>query len=700
MPVLVDLAPTRQADVLAALAAVETADAPVKGAHFRALLDPALRTVLAGCVAETGRVLLKVGDGWLSGYDDQVGELFATQGLGVLPEDDRAVLTLVLIHCVAIPRANGHLTGNSWLDAEPMPRTELSKSQIPENRIRASLQRLRDAGILGYGERRSIRPGPQFLRLTPSVSEALWQNLILLAQPDGVLADVIRRHRTADRPGTGACQSSGSDHHAVSRTHFAGADMTTTFTAGADSNAEIGIIGNRHLVALQTIDIARLTTHPVPLVPGTFIAVSGQGPKGDSNGSGKTSFLAAISLLLGDAQWRLEANGSQAAPKLLFSLPSAGLDKDSGYSSADCGYVIGVFAEKENPVETALTVWVRISSTPQYLRVRWTHGLHVAEGDTDAERYEQADALWQALPKDHEIGPKHLRTKLYGTAPKGIAYVDTSMRKSAPSLLSQQMTEMTPDQIGVALIELTGRQGLLETEEEQRALLATHQADLAAQEQQDRDNRRREGRRTRRRAAPRTIPRTAQRGRAAVAAPLRPRLSRRPRRRHSTPAHHRGTRRRPRRGTSQRRGNPTGVSGTAGTHRPCQSREGSKRCIREGDGTPARSRTATVGEDREARRLNEDRAHQQRVAADGAGLSVPEAEERLAAARGAHGGADFACRQANQARDNAERELAAAQQGVGLDTIQILLLITMLFAIIAAELMISRMLTFHTLMKA
>jgi hypothetical protein len=41
-----------------------------------------------------------------------------------------------------------------------------------------------------------------------------------------------------------------------------------------------GIVGSRHLVTVQTFDIARLTTHAVPLVPGTFVAVSGQGPKG------------------------------------------------------------------------------------------------------------------------------------------------------------------------------------------------------------------------------------------------------------------------------------------------------------------------------------------------------------------------------------------------------------------------------------
>ncbi|MCX4755111.1 hypothetical protein [Kitasatospora purpeofusca] len=57
-----------------------------------------------------------------------------------------------------------------------------------------------------------------------------------------------------------------------------------------------GLVGDRQLVAVQTFDIARLTSHPVPIVPETFIAVSGLGPKEDSNGSGKTSFLIAVSL--------------------------------------------------------------------------------------------------------------------------------------------------------------------------------------------------------------------------------------------------------------------------------------------------------------------------------------------------------------------------------------------------------------------
>lgn len=262
--------------------------------------------------------------------------------------------------------------------------------------------------------------------------------------------------------------------------------MTEAVTV-ARSSSETGIVGNRHLVAVQTFDIARLTTHAVPLVPGTFVAASGQGPKGDSNGSGKTSFLAAASLLLGEAQWRLEGTGSQYAANLLFKPESAGLDPNHRYAQADHGYIVGVFAEPENPEATALTVWLRIASASPYVKVRWTTGLHIAVAETDVERYAEADALWEALPRAEELGPKRFAAELYGQAPRCMAYLDTPMRPSAPSLLSQQMTEMSPARIGDALIELTGRQGLLETEEEQRSKLADQKAQL--KEKVDDDNR-------------------------------------------------------------------------------------------------------------------------------------------------------------------------------------------------------------------
>ncbi len=196
---LTDLPDARQAEVLAALAAVETADEPLAPGDFRALLDPSLTAVLRRCLAEGGRVLLRIDGGWLSGYDDTVAARLADDGAGVLRADDRAVLALVLLHTVAIPRARGK-AGTSWSDAEPTSKDELAKSKIPRKTIDASVGRLRDAGVLAYGARHRIVPGPQFGRLTEKASASLWEELVLVAQPHGVMAQVIRRRRATRAP--------------------------------------------------------------------------------------------------------------------------------------------------------------------------------------------------------------------------------------------------------------------------------------------------------------------------------------------------------------------------------------------------------------------------------------------------------------------------------------------------------------------
>jgi hypothetical protein len=196
---LSDLSPARQADVLAALAAVESADEPVRPSAFRALLDPLLTGVLRICLAGVGRVLLRVDDGWLSGYDDTVAERLAAEGAGVLRADDRAVLALVLLHTIAIPRSRGK-SGTGWSDAEPTTRDELARSKLSRKTIDQSTGRLRDAGILAYGSKHGIVPGPQFNRFTELASASLWEELVLVAQPHGVLAQVIRRRRSALSP--------------------------------------------------------------------------------------------------------------------------------------------------------------------------------------------------------------------------------------------------------------------------------------------------------------------------------------------------------------------------------------------------------------------------------------------------------------------------------------------------------------------
>jgi hypothetical protein len=193
---LADLSPTRQSEVLAALTAVETAIEPVPKSALRALVDEALRATLTAALAEAGRVLVETEAGFISGYDDAIADRLAAEGIGVLPEDDRAVLALVLLHTVAIPRARGDLPStDDWMGV-PVARERLHDSrQISGVRIDAALRRLQDAGILRPGGRPSIVPGPQFGRLTPAASRRLFEELVLLAEPGGALADSIRRRR-------------------------------------------------------------------------------------------------------------------------------------------------------------------------------------------------------------------------------------------------------------------------------------------------------------------------------------------------------------------------------------------------------------------------------------------------------------------------------------------------------------------------
>ncbi len=239
-----------------------------------------------------------------------------------------------------------------------------------------------------------------------------------------------------------------------------------------------GVVGDRQLVGVQCFDIARLTTHAVPLVPGTFVAVSGVGPKADSNGSGKTSFLAAVSVLLGDPQWRMDTNGGRLAAGLLFRPDSAGVD-GAMYAPAATGHIVGVFAHPDDIPGTALTVWIRLSGGSPSLEAKWAHGLHVAGGDTERDRYDQSAEIWQSLPASSRLSARRLREELYGQAPRCMTYLDTPLRPAVPSLLSQQMTEMSPERIGESLIELCGLRQRLEDEESQRGELAEHQRRLA-----------------------------------------------------------------------------------------------------------------------------------------------------------------------------------------------------------------------------
>jgi hypothetical protein len=235
-----------------------------------------------------------------------------------------------------------------------------------------------------------------------------------------------------------------------------------------------GIVGSRRLIAVQTIDLGRLTHHPVPLVPSALVAVSGTGPDRDSNGSGKTTFLAAVSLLLGDPEWRIATSGGGDALGLLFD-PDLSGDAAGLYDPAHIGYVAGVFAfSTADGHYDELTVWVRISSddSPR-LASRWSPGVHLAE-----ER-DQAAAIWNSLGKDRQIGPTALVEQLYGGTGRCLAYVTSRGTRDTDTSLMQLQARLSPGRIGSELIVLLGLEQLIDGERDLRSKLATAQDKLS-----------------------------------------------------------------------------------------------------------------------------------------------------------------------------------------------------------------------------
>lgn len=194
-----------RAAVLNAVVAVEEAADPVPAERFPALADPALRHLVQESLLGAGRTLVRVGEAsWISGYDDAIADRLASEGVGVLAPVDAAVLALVLIHAVAIPAARGVIDSGDWL-SERLPAPDVSAlaanrdRRLNERAVRASLRRLRDAGILRSGLRSRLLPGPQFRRLTESRNRMVWENLIVASAPNSNLARAIHRRRRGDR---------------------------------------------------------------------------------------------------------------------------------------------------------------------------------------------------------------------------------------------------------------------------------------------------------------------------------------------------------------------------------------------------------------------------------------------------------------------------------------------------------------------
>lgn len=257
------------------------------------------------------------------------------------------------------------------------------------------------------------------------------------------------------------------------------------------------VVGDRVLIAVQAVNISRLSTHPVPTVPGTLIVVAGAGPK-DSNGAGKSSFIASITALLGDEQWRF-ASGAKAVSELLFNAELASGAGAKQWASADHGYIVGVFgpagahdaaAPQPQPPQDgavaddgelfavpdtsggAITVWLRVNQEAPHLEIRWREGVQLAAAASEAERVARADEVWAALPKSagrRDVVARDLTKVLYGDRVRCVSFLSTSVRsKVATNLLSQPLNEISPERVFEAIAALTGLDTELEQEREAR----------------------------------------------------------------------------------------------------------------------------------------------------------------------------------------------------------------------------------------
>ncbi|MET8232263.1 hypothetical protein ABZS77_16495 [Micromonospora sp. NPDC005298] len=249
------------------------------------------------------------------------------------------------------------------------------------------------------------------------------------------------------------------------------------------------IVGARVLAGIQMVNISRLSTHPVPITARGLITVAGQGPS-DSNGAGKSSFIAGLSLLHADEQWRLQS-GAQAAAELLFTAELAG--QEAMHANADCGYLIGVFVPPQATTAeeldaSALTVWLRINRQSPHVELRWAHRLHVPFGDTEDERAGGADGLWDALPRSNgrtDIRANRLARTLYGSTVRCVSFLSTSVRASpTANLLAQPLNELTPERIFEAIGALTGLTAEIEQEQKSRAEEYEHAGRAARAEEE------------------------------------------------------------------------------------------------------------------------------------------------------------------------------------------------------------------------
>jgi DNA-binding transcriptional ArsR family regulator len=181
---------------------LEAARGPLAPREVAPLADPEIRARVEQILEGLGRCLIRTSNGtWTTGYPDPVAEALGAAKIGTFTPTERAVLALVLVHTVALPRAQGRHIHPQWNTAQhPVTVTELARNRaLTQTAIRQALRTLRAAGMVDTAGPGNYIPGPALQRLSPARIAALWEDLILAGRPGGHLARAIAERRAVQR---------------------------------------------------------------------------------------------------------------------------------------------------------------------------------------------------------------------------------------------------------------------------------------------------------------------------------------------------------------------------------------------------------------------------------------------------------------------------------------------------------------------
>lgn len=247
-------------------------------------------------------------------------------------------------------------------------------------------------------------------------------------------------------------------------------------TVLAAGDPDYGTLGNRRLVAVQTIEIGRLQSDVLPLPSGGgLVAVTGRGPV-DSNQSGKTTFEAAVDLLCMSHAWQPRSGRTGAHAEGLILSPD-GTFRDH---RADRAYILGAFRSPA-PGTPPLTVICRIErNADERLRFRLLDGIVFAEGDTHAQRIEDAARLWDARHGNQTYSATTYLKAVLGGHPRSAGYVNKRGNLNSPpiTLFTSELSKVPPDRIALDLLQLSGLDELITSERARRAEAAAQTGEL------------------------------------------------------------------------------------------------------------------------------------------------------------------------------------------------------------------------------